>query len=1117
MKIRDPLWEETSLYLLEACLFAFLYLAPACQAEEPVRIGILQSEEQETIVPLLMEKLETDSNVILVQREWTEKPVHLTPEEMTKAGKKLGVDAAILLTRIPSREGTPLYLRLVGMESGAILCSFLGSTAPADREESARTIVARIKDALPKLKRKPEEATKVSLVNFRAIRGPQNRRSPLAALVTACLSETPRLCVLERQQLQKVRQEKALRGSESPFWTANYVIQGTVEPGFNDPKSLLLKIEVIQAGRSQGEVIEVKGELGKPMTLARAAAEAIAKYIPPETGGDSISWERDAEALLFLRDADLSYCECKDAAANAGVSAATGLGLKNARLAELRYLLALLPFTTQYDNAEQNSRSAHENDSEYERLRPFLQLAGTWSLDPRYYRGENDFWFPEGLDQIDELITAYRGFAEYFQTDPAQRKIHEKAMCASVTLMNASWPHLLIYREFEADKHKARTGKMAQELSLLCDDILKLELTPKERFDVLTIRAAMIPFWAMEKGNLAETIRKTLAESRGLDRFADRAYIQEGLMAAVFLAQQYAIYSDLGAVFAGMKDELLASDSPADRVFGKYVEYYTTDIPWEDFDRRRQVISELFQEMEALPLIAERAPSALDRYCTSVRQLFEKDPWTRGKIKVPEPENNVYRNEEMEPLTESLERQLRWKFKLYALEHWPEDPHSKISISSVGYGRNGVAIQNKDEVELYLKPVLQLYQIEKAKEAPNQAKLKVLTNAHASIQRIWPDLVQEVLGDSSPAVTESSPAVQKTAEDAPKLPAHRKWSLRDQTGLFDSGESPILVSMSGTGNRRRLLVRDSHLEYLLVELNLAEFTTSAIPLPADLLPERGNDHQFPRYNSIENERWLYLFSENSKLLKYDMGNGTWKILPIVSIRTAAQLGEDFYFWTDKEIYRIRPETDALEVLVSVERTPAQSPLDNRPGTTIRAHINEKEGLLLAAAMAKEGGQKPGWYSYSPQTSTWQEASKASSTAGMPGVPPDAKCTAFFQPDGRLLFSHEILSREDLMQVHRASRMPPGMPPRPGPSLDLKPAKGNLIPIAFEGEEEQQKTPTPPFPSRMLGRPMQIRQADDGLYFISTSAGSPLGERRDPVTIWFVSFAEIDAYLKARSQ
>src|SRR5579872_3465235 len=186
----------------------------------PTRLAVVCAEpETREAGDLLTVELSRMGQIQLLEREqidkvYREQALSVANRDLAKLGQILGADGLLVMQIISQGTNQFLQSRLVAVKPGVAVDSLWARWPLANAMEWPRLAAARILPLLPKLKVRENEATPISVLNFRSsLRGGANEslERELTVLLIHRLTREPGVFVLERQRLGEALLEKEFK------------------------------------------------------------------------------------------------------------------------------------------------------------------------------------------------------------------------------------------------------------------------------------------------------------------------------------------------------------------------------------------------------------------------------------------------------------------------------------------------------------------------------------------------------------------------------------------------------------------------------------------------------------------------------------------------------------------------------------------------------------------------------------------------------------------------------------------------------------------------------------------------------------------------------------------
>jgi len=233
------------------------------------------------------------------------------PANAVKVGKLLGADILLFIeSRAPVDEkGKPdqkqeariCRVRAVEARTGIILCSALEQQQDLLRDAGKVAEVAALAAAKSQVPMK--ERRHVALLDFRS----EELSHQLDGLALALgvflvndLAASPSVVVLERESLERLRDEEALAGLELDLATSSVLLRGTVKRVGDAHEELYVRVDFNPKARGKQEQVEVTGPADDVPALRKRIVEAIVRQLrvrPPAAA----KADPAKEAQAFLR------------------------------------------------------------------------------------------------------------------------------------------------------------------------------------------------------------------------------------------------------------------------------------------------------------------------------------------------------------------------------------------------------------------------------------------------------------------------------------------------------------------------------------------------------------------------------------------------------------------------------------------------------------------------------------------------------------------------------------------------------------------------------------------------------------------------------------------------
>lgn len=208
------------------------------QTNSPARLALIsESADASTVADILTAELSSRQNLQLLERNeiekvYREQGLSAGNKNYLKLGQILGADGLLLLEVVRTKQATNLMARLIAVKPGVILTDGSFAWPLKDTAQWAESVSTYLNLFLPKLSVLAKDAIPISVVNLRSAvastEGTEAERQ-LKLLTIQRLSQEKELFVLERQRMQLLSEEKAMKTDDSAFWNGSYLLEGVVD------------------------------------------------------------------------------------------------------------------------------------------------------------------------------------------------------------------------------------------------------------------------------------------------------------------------------------------------------------------------------------------------------------------------------------------------------------------------------------------------------------------------------------------------------------------------------------------------------------------------------------------------------------------------------------------------------------------------------------------------------------------------------------------------------------------------------------------------------------------------------------------------------------------------
>ena len=272
----------------------------------------------------------------------------LADKRFRALGEAIHADGLILLRAEPAGDGQILIARLIATVPGAVLASTRQPLPFADPGVWAESCARAFTPLAGKLAIPADRTLPISVLGLRATRETPQARELEETLTLGLihrLTHEPAFFVLERERLDAPgTQKERYTADAGEFWSARWLIDGTIGQAPGDDASLTVKLRVRQPGSdSQHEFTQTCRA-----DDATAALDALARDIARTFGREPAPWDAAGEAARWLEEARWSAERELWPAAGIAAEAAWALGAHEPEVIALRVRAAILRIATPY-------------------------------------------------------------------------------------------------------------------------------------------------------------------------------------------------------------------------------------------------------------------------------------------------------------------------------------------------------------------------------------------------------------------------------------------------------------------------------------------------------------------------------------------------------------------------------------------------------------------------------------------------------------------------------------------------------------------------------------------------------------------------------------------------
>jgi len=285
-----------------------------------------------------------------VDRICREQGISAAHRDDLKLGRLLGADGLLVLDSVLEQAASPgdahtaepqkpttLNLRLVAVKPAVVLRAERFVNRAEVTPEWAGSYARRLDPLLPKLTILAKDAIPISVVNFRSAVSSSDAplvERQLQTLAIQRLSREPRLFVLERQQLQQLREEKYWSSDETAFWNGAWLLEGTLDQNGYSKETVTLNAKLTPAKGGAPLEFELSGcrtNAAEPISALAAKVIAALQITPTVT-----DWKAADEAARFNDEAQWAFRWGAFLQAQSSADAAWALGKRDLHCALLR-------------------------------------------------------------------------------------------------------------------------------------------------------------------------------------------------------------------------------------------------------------------------------------------------------------------------------------------------------------------------------------------------------------------------------------------------------------------------------------------------------------------------------------------------------------------------------------------------------------------------------------------------------------------------------------------------------------------------------------------------------------------------------------------------------------
>jgi Ca2+-binding EF-hand superfamily protein len=436
------------------------------QSNEPVRLALI-TETDEAAVPsdVLTAQLSGNPKLQLLERNeigkvYREQGLSAANQDYLKLGRLLGVDGLLLLEVVRTPQTTNFMTRLIAVKPGVILTDGSFPWPLTNTAAWAGSVAPYLNSFLPKLALLPKDAIPLSVVNIRsAIQSadaPDAERQ-LKLLTIQRLSQERQFFVLERQQMQRLGEEKELRAEESAFWNGSYLLEGVVDQNGYSKDVITINARLTPPKGGAPLVFEVNGSRTNYSDVINRLAAKVIELLGVNSTVQT--WNAVDEAQQYYEEAKWALKWGVYAEAQAAADSAWALGRNDLACALVRvksYVSELSAGVGRFQNGESGVQSGSEvngvlvgrapPDSEVQSMIKYLLTEHRYGMVYKTTQrpGATDISFvfadrppdPKNIDQALHALELYYEFSRDSSTDLL------KVASATSNWRNSDWYNL---------------------------------------------------------------------------------------------------------------------------------------------------------------------------------------------------------------------------------------------------------------------------------------------------------------------------------------------------------------------------------------------------------------------------------------------------------------------------------------------------------------------------------------------------------------------------------------------------------------------------------------------------------------------------------------------------
>ena len=296
----------------------------------PVNVAVIDTPETADLGALIMTELSAHPAIHLVERSDLAKVgdelklQQLAGNDAVALGKLVGADGLIFISKGPDG----LHERFTAVGLGYTLFDDLLETPANNPAQEARVLAHRVEDYAPKLKLTPAQAVPISVLNLRADYATGDAAAlerKLTLLLESRLAALPDYVVLERRHGWSLGFERAFSAHPKPLLPGAYVVDGTLDLPMQNPGSNSVTAHLrLRSPNQQQTPLELHGSTSDLPGLVEQMTTEIRKA----TGNSNSAapWQPQKEAREYLEEGIWGWQHHADDAALEALASAELLG-----------------------------------------------------------------------------------------------------------------------------------------------------------------------------------------------------------------------------------------------------------------------------------------------------------------------------------------------------------------------------------------------------------------------------------------------------------------------------------------------------------------------------------------------------------------------------------------------------------------------------------------------------------------------------------------------------------------------------------------------------------------------------------------------------------------------